>query len=187
MMTTTSAQYDAVTTYCRDLYLKKMRDYGSSWRVLRPSSLTDQIMIKARRIRSIDEKGTQKVNEGVKDEFIGILNYSVMALIQIELCNCDDVNLELDKGLGLYDKYVAAAKKLMEDKNHDYGEAWRDMRVGSIGDIILMKLHRIKQIEDNKGVTSVSEGVEAGYFDMINYAAFALILIDENEQETNNN
>ncbi|MEI6766937.1 MAG: DUF1599 domain-containing protein [Bacteroidota bacterium] len=181
-MTNTSGQYDAVSSYCRELYMKKMRDYGSSWRVLRPSSLTDQIMIKARRIRSIDEKGTQKVNDGVKGEFIGILNYSVMALIQIELNNYEDINLGMDEGLKLYDKYVAEAKKLMEDKNHDYGEAWRDMRIGSIDDIILMKLHRIKQIEDNKGVTSVSEGVEAGYFDMINYAAFALILIDENEQ-----
>lgn len=178
-MELTDKQYDEVITVCRELFVKKMKDYGTAWRILRPKSITDQIFIKAQRIRSIEDKGTQKVSEGIYSEFIGIVNYSVMALIQLELNNYDDVNLEIDRAAALYDKYTHLAKSLMKDKNHDYGEAWRDMRISSLTDIILMKIFRTKQIEDNQGVTQVSEGVDANYFDMINYAVFALIKINE--------
>lgn len=178
-MELTDKQYDEVISVCRELFVKKMKDYGTAWRILRPKSITDQIFIKAQRIRSIEDKGTQKVSEGIYSEFIGIVNYSVMALIQLELNNYDDVNLEINRAAALYDKYTQLAKSLMEDKNHDYGEAWRDMRISSLTDIILMKIFRTKQIEDNKGVTEVSEGVDANYFDMINYAVFALIKINE--------
>jgi hypothetical protein len=158
-----------------------MKDYGSAWRVLRPASITDQIFIKAQRLRSIDDKGTQKVDEGIKPEYIGIINYSVMGLIQLELGNDSDLNLAVEEATRLYDMNIKKAKSLMEDKNHDYGEAWRDMRISSLTDIILMKLWRIKQIEDNKGQTFVSEGVDANYLDIINYSAFALIKIAESE------
>jgi len=178
-MELTDKQYDEVIAKCRELFVKKMNDYGTAWRILRPKSITDQIFIKAQRIRSIEEKGTQKVSEGIYSEFIGIVNYSVMALIQLELNEYDDVNLEITKASALYDKYTNLAKSLMADKNHDYGEAWRDMRISSFTDIILMKIFRTKQIEDNEGVTEVSEGVDANYFDMINYAVFALIKINE--------
>jgi hypothetical protein len=153
-----------------------MKDYGSAWRVLRAPSLTDQIFIKAQRIRSIEEKGMQKIQEDIRSEYIGIVNYCVIALIQLELGVSNDVdNIELKKASELYDKYIYKAKSLMEDKNHDYGEAWRDMRIGSLTDIILMKLLRTKQIEDHDGKTFISEGVDANYYDMINYAIFALI------------
>jgi hypothetical protein len=178
-MELTDKQYDEVIAKCRELFVKKMHDYGTAWRILRPKSITDQIFIKAQRIRSIEDKGTQKVSEGIYSEFIGIVNYSVMALIQLELNEYDDVNLEIKKASALYDKYTNLAKSLMADKNHDYGEAWRDMRISSFTDIILMKIFRTKQIEDNEGVTEVSEGVDANYFDMINYAVFALIKINE--------
>jgi hypothetical protein len=181
-MEKTLLQYDKAIAECRDLFLKKMKDYGSAWRILRPSSITDQVFIKAQRIRSIDDKGTQKVEEGIKQEYIGIVNYSVMGMIQIDAGNDVDVNLPLDEATELYDKNVAKAKMLMEDKNHDYGEAWRDMRISSLTDIILMKLFRIKQIEDNKGETFVSEGVDANYLDILNYSVFALIKLDEQEQ-----
>lgn len=180
-MEKTLAQYDAAVKECRDLFLKKMKDYGSAWRVLRPASITDQIFIKAQRIRSIEEKGTQKVDEGIKPEYIGIINYSVMGLIQLELCNDNELNLILPKATLLYDKYITMARELMQNKNHDYGEAWRDMRVSSFTDIILMKILRTKQIEDNQGQTFVSEGVDANYFDMINYSVFALIKLNEQE------
>jgi hypothetical protein len=180
-MEKTLMQYDQVIAECRNLYERKMKDYGSAWRVLRPSSITDQIFIKAQRIRSIDDKGTQKIQEGTKSEFIGILNYSVMGLIQLELSEDTELNLPVDVALQLYNENVSKAKSLMEDKNHDYGEAWRDMRISSLTDIILMKLWRIKQIEDNKGETFVSEGVDANYLDIINYSAFALIKIMETE------
>ena len=161
--------------------MAKMGDYGSSWRVLRPSSLTDQIYIKANRIRSIDDKGIQKISEGIKPEYIGIVNYSVIALIQLEL----DQEKELDQGIDetekLYDTYINKAKNLMLDKNHDYGEAWRNMRLSSLTDIILMKLKRIKQIEDNSGKTFVSEGIDSNYYDIINYSVFALIKIVSSE------
>lgn len=160
--------------YCRDLFVKKNEDYGTSWRILRLPSITDQIFIKAQRIRTIQDKGSQKVEDGITEEFVGIINYSVMALIQNSLQGAN-AELELEKLTISYDIQVGEVKELLFNKNHDYGEAWRDMRVSSMTDIILMKLLRIKQIEDNQGVTLVSEGVKSGYQDMINYAVFCLI------------
>ncbi len=182
MVNITSQQFDSVIEECKDIFIKKMKDYGTAWRILRTTSLTDQIYIKAKRIRSIDDKGAQKIEEGVKPEFIGIINYSVMALIQLEL-GVDEENVELpiDDVEKLYNKYVTEAKKLMEDKNHDYGEAWRNMRISSLTDIILMKLLRIKQIEDNNGKTDISEGLDANYFDIFNYSIFAMIKLKEGE------
>jgi hypothetical protein len=181
-MTETSQQFEEVIKLCKDIFIKKMRDYGSAWRVLRTPSLTDQIFIKAQRIRSIEDKGIQKIQEDIKSEYIGIVNYCVIALIQLELGISNDAdNLAIDFASTLYDKYIYKAKSLMEDKNHDYGEAWRDMRIGSLTDIILMKLLRTKQIEDNDGKTFISEGVDANYFDMINYAVFALIKLTSKE------
>lgn len=156
-----------------------MKDYGSAWRILRASSITDQIFIKAQRIRSIEDKGTQKIEEGVKSEFIGIVNYAVIGLIQLEHGNQDKLDLPLDEAVQLYDKYISEAKNLMENKNHDYGEAWRNMRISSLTDLILMKILRTKQIEDNEGSTLISEGIDANYYDMINYAVFALIRLEE--------
>ena len=156
-----------------------MHDYGSAWRILRTSSLTDQIFIKAQRIRSIEEKGSQKVDEGVQSEFIGIVNYCIIALIQLQLKDDKREEIPVDESGKLFDKYADEAKKLMERKNHDYGEAWRDMRVSSLTDLILMKILRTKQIEDNDGKTLISEGVDANYYDMINYAIFALIRSEE--------
>ncbi len=175
----TSLQYDSAIKVCKDIFIKKMHDYGSAWRVLRTSSITDQIFIKAQRIRNIEEKGMQKVEENIKSEYIGIVNYSVIGLMQLGLM--DDARMEIpaDEISRLFDKYSGEAKKLMEDKNHDYGEAWRDMRISSLTDLILMKLLRIKQIEDNKGETIISEGIDANYFDMINYAIFAVIRLEE--------
>lgn len=180
-MNPTSEQYNLIVNECRKLFSEKLKDYGPAWRILRPSSLTDQIFIKAQRIRSIEEKGISRVVDGIKPEFIGIVNYSVIALIQIELGNYSDLSLSSEEAIVLYDKYISAAKMLMEDKNHDYSEAWREMRTSSLTDIILMKLYRIKQIEDNQGMTKVSEGVDANYYDIINYAVFALIKMMENE------
>jgi hypothetical protein len=156
-----------------------MKDYGSAWRILRTTSLTDQIYIKANRIRSIEEKARTKINEGARDEFVGIVNYCVMALIQLELGNKKEMVLELDEATELYNKHIYASMSLMENKNHDYDEAWRNMRISSYTDIILMKLLRIKQIEDNKGKTLISEGLDANYQDIMNYALFALIKFDE--------
>jgi len=178
-MKLTSQQYDTVITTCRNLFLAKMNDYGCAWRVLRPSSITDQIFIKATRIRSIQEKGNQKIGDGINEEFFGIINYAIMGLIQLELGYAQTDDLSPENCTKLYDKYAAATKQLMEDKNHDYGEAWRDMRISSLTDLILMKLYRTKQIEDNNGNTIVSEGIDANYMDMLNYAVFALILISE--------
>ena len=175
----TSQQFDTVVGKCRDLFFKKTKDYGTAWRILRAKSLTDQIFIKAQRIRTLEEKGESKVGEGIEDEFIGILNYSIMALIQMELGDNEEMELPADRALKLYDNQVAITKDLMMKKNHDYGEAWRDMRVSSFTDLILMKLLRIKQIEDNKGQTLVSEGIDSGYRDMINYAVFAMIQMSE--------
>jgi len=152
-----------------------MKDYGSAWRILRLPSLTDQIFIKAQRIRGLQQNAVQKVDEGQVSEFIGIINYSVMALIQLELGVVEQPDLNLEEAIKAYDQKVAMTKSLMEDKNHDYGEAWRDMRVSSLTDLILQKLLRVKQIEDNQGKTLVSEGIDANYQDMINYAVFALI------------
>lgn len=181
MTSETSVQFDMVIHECKDIFLTKMKDYGTAWRVLRTESLTDQIYIKANRIRSIQTKGVQKVSEDQKSEFIGIVNYSVIALIQLELGHSEELTMESNVVESLYDKYVSMAKSLMTNKNHDYDEAWRNMRISSLTDIILMKLLRVKQIEDNKGKTFISEGVDANYLDMINYAVFALIKIHEKE------
>jgi len=174
-MQNTSKEYDAVVSTCRSLFIKKMSDYGSAWRILRLPSLTDQIFIKAQRIRQLQENTVRKVNEGEKSEFIGIINYSIMALIQLELGVVENPDLTTDEATELYDKHIGVTKQLMEDKNHDYGEAWRDMRISSLTDLIIQKLLRVKQIEDNKGKTLVSEGIDANYQDMINYAVFAMI------------
>ena len=178
-MKDTSKQYDAVIAICRELFINKMKDYGSAWRILRLPSLTDQIFIKAQRIRSLQENEVQKIAEDEKPEFIGIINYSVMALIQLELGVATQPDLNPATALELYDQKIAETRALMHDKNHDYGEAWRDMRVSSLPDLIIQKLLRVKQIEDNKGKTLVSEGIDANYQDMINYAVFALILMEE--------
>ena len=174
-MQKTLKQYDNVTTKCKSLFEKKLHDYGSAWRILRLSSLTDQIFIKANRIRTIQEAGSSKVDEGVESEFIGIINYSVMSLIQIEKGVVESPDLSTEQALELYDFNFSETKSLMENKNHDYGEAWREMRVSSLTDLIIQKILRIKQIEDNNGKTLVSEGIDANYQDMINYSLFALI------------
>ena len=174
-MSNTSAQFDAAIKSCKDIFIKKMHDYGSAWRILRTSSITDQLFIKAQRIRSIEDKGMQKIEEDVLSEYIGIVNYSVIGLIQLTLGTGDEMDLPMEKAIKLFEKYVGEAKGLMENKNHDYGEAWRDMRISSLTDLILVKLLRIKQIEDNEGETISSEGIDANYFDIINYAIFALI------------
>ena len=171
----TATQYREVISSCQDLFLKKTRDYGTAWRVLRLPSITDQIFIKAQRIRSIQDKGTQKVGDTIRDEFIGIINYCVIALIQIKLDSSSILQFTAEELTPLYEVAIQEIQQLLENKNHDYAEAWRDMRVSSITDIILMKLLRVKQIEDNSGKTLVSEGVKANYQDIINYAVFALI------------
>lgn len=177
-MSKTDKEFDEIIRDCRDLFEAKLRDYGPSWRVLRLSSLTDQIYIKANRIRSVQEAGVMKINEDISSEFIGIINYSIIALIQLELEKQDkEKEIPNQTILELYDEFSNRAKKLMQDKNHDYGEAWREMRVSSIVDLILMKIMRLKQIEDNQGKVFVSEGVEANYNDIINYAVFASIKI----------
>lgn len=180
-MERTSYQYDRVMEACLDVFTRKLRDYGPAWRVLRPASLTDQIYIKANRIRSIDRSGMHKVDEGILPEFTGIVNYAIIALIQLELGPTESMDLNPDEALAMFAVQRDRAKDLMMNKNHDYGEAWRNMRVSSLTDIILMKLLRIKQIEDNDGQTLISEGVDANYLDIINYAVFALILLGENE------
>jgi hypothetical protein len=152
-----------------------MKDYGTAWRILRTSSITDQLFIKAQRIRNIEDKGNQKIDDDIRSEYIGIINYSVIGLIQLSMQNDNRMELPVDEVTKLYDQHVKETKTLMENKNHDYGEAWRDMRVSSLTDLILMKLLRIKQIEDNKGETIISEGIDANFNDMINYAIFALI------------
>jgi len=174
-MQNTSEQYNAVVEECRSLFIKKMSDYGSAWRILRLPSLTDQIFIKAQRIRQLQENSVRKVDEGEKSEFIGIINYSIMALIQLEKGIVENPDLNTEEATELYDKHIGITKELMENKNHDYGEAWRDMRISSLTDLILQKLLRVKQIEDNEGKTIVSEGIDANYQDMINYAVFAMI------------
>ena len=178
-MPNTSNQYDLVVKQCRNLFTKKMSDYGSAWRILRLPSLTDQIFIKAQRIRQLQENDVRKVDEDEKSEFIGIINYSIMALIQLELGVVENPDLSSEEATELYDKHILITKELMENKNHDYGEAWRDMRVSSLTDLIIQKLLRVKQIEDNKGKTLVSEGIDANYQDMINYAVFAVIHLNE--------
>lgn len=174
----TVGEYKQVIKACKDIFLKKSKDYGTAWRILRLPSITDQIFIKAQRIRSIQDKGTQKVDEGITGEFIAIINYCVIALIQMNLTEEDPYEMEVDTLEPLYDTKVTETMELLMNKNHDYGEAWREMRVSSMTDIILMKLLRVKQIEDNAGKTLISEGVDANYQDMINYAVFCLILMD---------
>ncbi|MGB3592145.1 MAG: DUF1599 domain-containing protein [Nonlabens sp.] len=178
-MIDTSSQYDAVIKQCRNLFAKKMSDYGSAWRILRLPSLTDQIFIKAQRIRGLQTLAETRVDEGQESEFIGIINYSVMALIQLELGVVQTPDLDLARSKDYYDQQVARTKELMEQKNHDYGEAWREMRVSSLTDLILQKLLRIKQIENNDGRTLVSEGLDANYQDILNYAVFAMIHIND--------
>jgi len=178
-METTKQQYEQVIRMCQDIFTKKMKDYGTAWRILRPSSLTDQIFIKARRIRSIEMKGVMKVDEDCRSEYIGIINYCIMALIQLEKGFSEKNDLTPDETLQLYLNYFNRAKELMLNKNHDYDEAWRSMRISSMTDLILMKIKRTKQIEDHAGKTIISEGIDANYLDMINYAVFALILSSE--------
>ena len=179
-MQNTSKQYDEVISTCRSLFIKKMKDYGSAWRILRLPSLTDQIFIKAQRIRGLQQNDVRKVDEGEVSEFIGIINYCIMALVQLEIGVVEQPDLSVDEAIEHYDKHAAVTKQLMQDKNHDYGEAWRDMRVSSLTDLILQKLLRVKQIEDNAGKTLVSEGIDANYQDMVNYAVFALIHLKNN-------
>ena len=174
-MEQTIREYDLASAKCKDIFIKKMKDYGCAWRILRLSSLTDQIFIKAQRIRCIEMKGSQKVGEDIRNEFIGIVNYSILALIQLEKGIAEQPDMENNQVQELYEKYYTASKELMKSKNHDYGEAWRDMRVSSLTDLILQKILRVKQIEDNLGKTLISEGIDANYFDMINYSIFALI------------
>lgn len=170
----TSEQYTKVISSCREIYSKKTKDYGTAWRILRPSSLTDQIFIKAQRIRTIQETGSNLVGESISSEFQAIVNYCIMALIQLEYTS-DNLELSEVDACNLYDTYANEAFELMKKKNHDYGEAWRDMRVSSLTDLILMKILRVKQIEDNQGKTLISEGIDANYYDMLNYAVFSLI------------
>lgn len=175
MATDTSQEYDSVIAVCKSLFLKKTKDYGTAWRILRPASITDQIFIKAQRIRTLEEKKVSKVAEDISSEYIGIVNYCVIAMIQLDLGPDESNELEVERVEMLFDKKVTETKELMFAKNHDYGEAWRDMRISSLTDLILMKILRVKQIEDNAGHTLASEGVAANYQDMLNYAVFALI------------
>jgi hypothetical protein len=175
----TLQQYGKVIQQCEDIFMKKTADYGTAWRVLRAVSIIDQIYIKAWRIRTIQELGQQKVEDDITGEFIGIINYAIIGLIQLELTEDDEEELSKDAVKVLYDKYAIAAKTLMQSKNHDYGEAWRQMSQESFVDLILMKLQRMRQIVSNKGKTLISEGLDANYYDMINYAVFAMILSDE--------
>ena len=179
-MEQTITEYDSIIKKCEDIFAKKLKDYGSAWRILRISSLTDQIFIKAQRIRSIEQKGEQKIQEGVANEFVGIVNYAIVGLIQLDL-GVSELAEEMDYNevMNIFRKHANIAKELMIAKNHDYGEAWRDMRVSSLTDLILQKILRVKQIEDNHGVTLISEGVDANYLDMLNYAVFALIKIEK--------
>jgi hypothetical protein len=175
----TFEQYKKETATCRSLFLKKNKDYGTAWRILRTTSLTDQIFIKANRLRSIEVNGMMKVDEGIRSEYIGLVNYCIMAQIQLELDENASLELPEDEVISLYDKYHDATFELMKAKNHDYGEAWRDMRISSLTDLILMKIFRVKQIEDNEGKTLVSEGLDANYQDIMNYAVFAMIKLTE--------
>lgn len=179
----TNDQFKGVMSRCRELFGKKLKDYGAAWRIMRPSSVTDQIFIKANRIRSIEVKGEALVDEGIYAEFQGIVNYGIIALIQLELGYADNEDISAEAALALYDKYADVALQLMIRKNHDYDEAWRSMRISSYTDLILMKLYRTKEIESNGGRTVVSEGIDANYLDMINYSVFGLIKLEERERE----
>ena len=176
IMNQTSEQYDKIIATCQTLFTNKMKDYGSAWRIMRLPSLTDQIFIKAQRIKSLQQNDVRKIDEDEISEFIGIVNYAVIALIQLDLGVASQPDLSLAQAVTLYQQKVLDTKQLMLNKNHDYGEAWREMRISSLTDLILQKILRVKQIEDNKGKTIVSEGIDANYQDMLNYAVFALIL-----------
>lgn len=179
---TTNEELQTVTRLCRDIFTKKTYDYGASWRIMRPQSITDQIYIKANRIRSLQVKGESLVGEGIQPEFIGIVNYGIMGLIQLEFGHAEEVDMNADRVVELYDKYMQKTLTLLEAKNHDYDEAWRLMRISSYVDLILMKIQRTKQIEDHQGHTLISEGIDANYMDMVNYSLFALIkLVCESE------
>jgi len=178
----TEQQYLEIITECKDIFAKKTKDYGTAWRILRLPSITDQILIKAQRIRSIQEKGEQKVGEDISNEFKGIINYCIIAIVQMQLNGMEEMEIPFSKLEPMYDKASQETLSLLSDKNHDYGEAWREMRVSSITDIILMKLMRVKQIEDNAGKTLISEGIDANYQDMINYSVFCLIKLKEAQQ-----
>ena len=180
-MNNTNRQFEEVIGICRNVFTDKSKDYGPTWRILRPESVTDQLLIKANRIRTLEVKQESKVGEGIFPEFISIVNYGIMALIQKELGYSDSVDLSNDEALELYNKHISKTTELMYAKNHDYDEAWRSMRISSYTDLILMKIYRTKQIESNEGQTLVSEGVDANYMDMINYSVFGLIKIDFGE------
>ena len=181
-MADTIAQFEKVIALCRDLFQKKLVDYGPSWRIMRPQSITDQIFIKANRVRSLELKGVSMVDEGIKPEFIGIVNYGVIGLIQLAKGFADTTDMTAEEAMGLYDKYITETKELMYAKNHDYDEAWRSMRISSYTDLILMKIYRTKQIESHNGKTIISEGIDANYMDMINYAIFGLIKLEFGEE-----
>ena len=180
-MTTTKEQFEQVIAICRDLFAKKLKDYGASWRIMRPQSVTDQIFIKANRIRSLEIKGVSLVGEGIYPEFVAIVNYGIIGLIQVARGFADTTDISNEEALQLYDQYMTQTKELMYAKNHDYDEAWRHMRISSYTDLILMKLYRTKQIENHQGQTLVSEGVDANYMDMVNYAMFGLIKLEFGE------
>jgi hypothetical protein len=184
MPVTTNEQYDGVIARCKEIFIKKTADYGTAWRVLRTISIVDQVYIKAQRIRTIQELGHQKIGDDITAEFIGIINYSIIGLVQLELTDNDPEELDVATTESLYNRYAIAAKMLMESKNHDYGEAWRNMSQESFVDLILMKLQRMRQILANKGETLISEGLDANFYDMLNYAVFALILIGETKTST---
>lgn len=178
-MEKTNAQFEAVVAECRQLFEQKLHDYKAAWRILRPQSLTDQLLIKAKRIRQLEVSGQSLVGEGIRPEFVGLVNYGIVGLIQLDLGYSDNVDIDNEKALSLYDKYAQQALELMKRKNHDYDEAWRSMRVSSYTDLILTKIARVKEIEDLGGATLVSEGVDANYMDIVNYAVFGLIKLSE--------
>lgn len=180
-MPNTKEQFEKVISICRELFEKKLKDYGPSWRIMRPTSITDQIFIKANRIRSLETKGVSLIDEGIRPEFIAIVNYGIMGQIQLALGYVDTTDITNEKALELYDKYMIMTKELMYAKNHDYDEAWRSMRISSYTDLILMKIYRTKQIESHHGKTLVSEGIDANYMDMVNYALFGLIKLEYGE------
>lgn len=180
-MVHTEQQFDKISSICSDIFTKKLSDYGAAWRIMRPTSLTDQIFIKANRIRSLEIKGSSKIDEGIRSELIGIVNYAIIGLIQLELGYAETDDLSVERAIELYKKHMQTAKELMMAKNHDYDEAWRSMRNESYTDLILMKLYRTKQIENNNGKTIISEGIDANYLDMINYAVFGLIKLEFGE------
>ncbi len=182
-MAKTEDQFDKAIQVCRDVYSKKLKDYGAAWRIMRPCSITDQIFIKANRIRTLETKGDHYVDEGIQPELIGIVNYAIMGMIQLSKGFADGDDITVDEALSLYDEYMQKTRTLMLAKNHDYDEAWRSMRTTSYTDLILMKIYRTKQIESNNGKTIISEGIEANYMDMVNYAIFGLIKIDEAEKK----